>query len=52
MKTNNPIVDNIVDVQSQAISNWVETTQKFQKAFTGGSIAHEGQNIYKDWMDK
>lgn len=52
MKTNNPIVDNIIDVQSQAISNWVETTQKFQKAFTGGSIAHEGQNIYKDWMDK
>ena len=52
MKTNNPIVDNILDVQSQAINNWTETTQKFQKAFTGGSIAHEGQNIYKDWMDK
>jgi hypothetical protein len=52
MKTNNPIIDNILDVQSQTISNWVESTQKFQKAFTGGSIATEGQAIYKDWMDK
>ncbi|HEY1041030.1 MAG TPA: hypothetical protein VGF30_16565, partial [Bacteroidia bacterium] len=52
MKTNNPILDNILDVQSQTINNWVESTQKFQQAFTGGSIANEGQNIYKDWMDK
>ena len=52
MKTNNPILDNMIDVQSKTINNWVETTQKFQKAFTGGSIAHEGQNIYKDWLDR
>ncbi|MCD6068812.1 MAG: hypothetical protein K0S33_3638 [Bacteroidetes bacterium] len=52
MKTNNPIIDNILDVQSQTINNWIESTQKFQKAFTGGSIAQEGQHIYKDWMDK
>jgi len=52
MKTNNPILDNMIDVQSKTINNWVETTQKFQKAFTGGSIAHEGQNIYKEWLDK
>lgn len=52
MKTNNPILDNILDVQSQTINNWIESTQKFQKAFTGGSIAQEGQHIYKDWADK
>ncbi len=52
MKTNNPIIDNILDVQSQTINNWVESTQKFQQAFTGGNVANEGQNIYKDWMDK
>ncbi len=52
MKTNNPILDNMIDLQSKTINNWVETTQKFQKAFTGGSIALDGQNIYKEWHEK
>lgn len=52
MKTNNPIIDNIIDVQTQAINNWVDTTKKFQSALTGGNLATEGQHIYKEWMDK
>lgn len=51
MKTN-PIFDNIIDAQTQAINNWVDSTKKFQTAFTSGSIATEGQSIYKEWLDK
>ncbi|HWY33683.1 MAG TPA: poly(R)-hydroxyalkanoic acid synthase subunit PhaE, partial [Nitrosopumilaceae archaeon] len=52
MKTQNPIIDNLIESQTQTINNWMDSTKKFQSAFTGGSIATEGQNIYKEWMDK
>lgn len=51
MKTN-PIFDNLIEAQTQAINNWVDSTKKFQTAFTSGSIATEGQSIYKEWLDK
>jgi polyhydroxyalkanoate synthesis regulator phasin len=52
MKTNNQIIDNLVEAQSETINNWVDSTKKFQSAFTSGSIATEGQSIYKEWLDK
>lgn len=51
MKTN-PIFDNMIEAQTQAINNWVDSTKKFQSAFSSGSIATEGQSIYKEWLDK
>jgi polyhydroxyalkanoate synthase subunit PhaE len=51
MKTN-PIFENLIEAQTQAINNWVDSTRKFQSAFTSGSIAAEGQSIYKEWLDK
>lgn len=51
MKTN-PIFDNMIEAQTQAINNWVDSTKKFQSAFTSGSITTEGQSIYKEWLDK
>jgi len=51
MKTN-PIFDNLIEAQTQAINNWVDSTKKFQTAMTSGSIATEGQGIYKEWLDK
>jgi polyhydroxyalkanoate synthase subunit PhaE len=52
MKTNNQIIDTLVEAQTEAINNWVDSTKKFQTAFTNGSIATEGQSIYKEWLDK
>ncbi len=51
MKTN-PIFDTLIEAQTQAVNNWVDSTKKFQSAFTSGSIPHEGQSIYKEWLDK
>jgi polyhydroxyalkanoate synthase subunit PhaE len=52
MKTNNQVIDTLVEAQTEAINNWVDSTKKFQTAFTSGSIATEGQSIYKEWLDK
>jgi hypothetical protein len=52
MKTNNPIIDNMIETQTQAINSWVDSTKKIQSALMGGNIASEGQNIYKEWMEK
>ncbi|HXB39324.1 MAG TPA: poly(R)-hydroxyalkanoic acid synthase subunit PhaE [Bacteroidia bacterium] len=51
MKTN-PIFENLIEAQTQAVNNWVDSTKKFQSAFTSGSIPTEGQSIYKEWLDK
>ncbi len=51
MKTN-PMIDNLIETQTQAINNWVDSTKKFQSAFTSGSIPHDGQAIYKEWLEK
>ncbi|MGZ3866624.1 MAG: poly(R)-hydroxyalkanoic acid synthase subunit PhaE [Bacteroidia bacterium] len=52
MKTNNQIFDTLVEAQTETINNWVDSTKKFQTAFTSGSLATEGQSIYKEWLDK
>ena len=52
MKTNNPIIDNMIETQTQAINSWVDSTKKIQSALLGGNIATEGQSIYKEWIDK
>lgn len=51
MKTSNPLIDNLIEAQTQSFNNWMETTKKFQNAFVQGSIGTEGQNIYKNWID-
>ncbi len=52
MKTTNPIFSDIMEAQTQAINNWMDSAKKVQNAFASGSIATEGQHIYKEWMDK
>jgi hypothetical protein len=52
MKTNNPILDNIIETQTQAVNSWVDSTKKIQSALMGGNIATEGQTIYKEWIEK
>lgn len=52
MKTANPFIDSIVETQTNFVNNWMDSAKKMQSAFTNGNIAHEGQNIYKEWLDK
>lgn len=52
MKTSNPVLENIIETQSQAIKNWMDSTQKFQQAMMSGNLASEGQTIYKEWVEK
>lgn len=52
MKTNNPFIDSMVDAQAHVMNNFMESAKKMQTAFTNGNIAHEGQSIYKEWMEK
>lgn len=52
MKTNNPIIDGIIDAQSNAMNTWIDSAKKFQSAFTNGNPIAETQSIYKDMMDK
>ncbi|MCC6370867.1 MAG: hypothetical protein IT236_07685 [Bacteroidia bacterium] len=52
MKTSNPVIDTLVESQTQFINNWMDSTKKMQSAFTSGSIASEGQALYKEYFDK
>lgn len=52
MKTNNPVLDTLVESQTQFINNWMESAKKMQSAFASGSIASEGQSLYKEYFDK
>ena len=52
MKTNNPIIDNIMEVQSNTMNTWIDSAKKFQTAFTTGNLVAESQSIYKDLLDK
>lgn len=52
MKTNNPFIDTLVESQTQFVNNWMESAKKMQSAFTNGSIASEGQALYKEYFDK
>lgn len=52
MKTNNPIIDSMLEAQANVLNNWMESAKKMQSSFTSGSMPHEGQNIMKDWYEK
>lgn len=52
MKTTNPVIDSLVESQSQFVNNWMESAKKMQSAFTNGNIASEGQSLFKEYFDK
>jgi hypothetical protein len=52
MKTNNPIIDNMMDVQANAMNTLIDSAKKFQSAFTNGNVIEDSQSIYKDMMEK
>jgi len=52
MKTNNPILDNIMDVQANSMNAWIDSAKKFQTAFASGNPIAETQSIYKDMIEK
>lgn len=52
MKTNNPIIDNMMDAQANAMNTLMDSAKKFQSAVASGTIAAESQSIYKDMMEK
>lgn len=52
MKTSNPVIDTLVESQTQFINNWMDSTKKMQSAFTNGNIVSEGQALYKEYFDK
>lgn len=52
MKTPNPIIDTIVETQTNFVNNWMDSAKKMQSAFSNGNVAHEGQTIYKEYLDK
>lgn len=51
MKTNNPIIDNMIDAQSNAMNTWMDSAKKFQSAFASGNPM-DSQSVYKDMMEK
>jgi len=52
MKTNNPLIDTLVESQTKFVNNWMDSAKKMQTAFTNGNIASEGQSLYKEYFDK
>jgi class III poly(R)-hydroxyalkanoic acid synthase PhaE subunit len=52
MKTSNPVIDTLVESQTQFVNNWMDSAKKMQSAFTNGNIASEGQALYKEYFDK
>lgn len=52
MKTSNPVIDTLVESQTQFVNNWIDSAKKMQSAFTSGNITTEGQSLYKEYFDK
>lgn len=52
MKTNNPLIDNMFEAQSNAVNAWMDSAKKFQSAFASGNVMAESQSFYKDMMEK
>jgi polyhydroxyalkanoate synthase subunit PhaE len=52
MKTNNPIIDSMLEAQASVINNWMDSAKKMQSSLTSGNVTHEGQNIVKEWFEK
>ena len=40
----------VVEAQTKSINNFMESTQKFQKAMMGGHIKEKGTDIYNEWL--
>jgi len=51
MKSNNPMVDNLIETQNRFMNNWFESAKKMQTAFNANQ-ATEGQNLYKEFVDR
>src|SRR5687767_3370846 len=47
----NSIVDSAIDAQSKTVNNWIESTQKVQKAMLDGKGLDKSTDIYKEWLD-
>jgi class III poly(R)-hydroxyalkanoic acid synthase PhaE subunit len=52
MRTNNPLMDTLVESQTQFVNNWMESAKKMQAAFTDGTMSSEGQSFYRDFFEK
>lgn len=52
MKTNNPMIDSMIEAQTTAVNNWMDSAKKFQSAFSNGTVATETQSILKDMIEK
>jgi len=52
MKTTNPVIDTLVESQTQFVNNWMDSAKKMQSAFTSGNMATEGASLYKEYFDK
>lgn len=52
MKTNNPLIDTMVESQTSFVNNWMDSAKKMQSAFANGTIASEGQALYREYFDK
>ncbi len=52
MKTSNPIFDAMVETQTNFVNNWMDSAKKMQASMASGNLAHEGQALYKELMDK
>ncbi|MBX3164358.1 MAG: hypothetical protein KF900_07750 [Bacteroidetes bacterium] len=48
----NPVIDTLIENQTQFVNNWLESAKKMQTAFTSGNIVSEGQSLYKEYFDK
>lgn len=48
----NPVIDTMIENQTQFVNNWMESAKKVQSAFTNGNIVSEGQSLYKEYFDK
>lgn len=50
MKTTKEILDTVVEKQTKAVNNFVETANKFQEAFNSGKAFEKSTEIYNDWL--
>lgn len=52
MKTNNPMIDSMIEAQTSAVNTWMDSAKKFQTAFSNGTVATDSQSILKDMIEK
>jgi len=51
MNNTKQILETVVESQTKAINNFVETANRFQEAFKSGKALEQSTEIYKDWWD-